>query len=768
MKLTESISSKVLGAVLLATVVLMGMWGVYGYVGQKRTQILQLQTNASLIAERLANSLIYPVWNLNHDEVDKTIAYEMQAPDVQAIILEKDNGEFYTGKIKGDDDKVVPLHPAAESNLPTYPRTFLTLRKPIVKFNVTIGFVSLHVTDQQLREKLFNIATQILLEILVMSAVISSIIFFSLRRLIIQPLTLLEKSVRGISTDNMTVEVQARGDDEIAKLAGSFRTMAKELNFSFSKQELLLKELKERDERFSSIVSNVPGAIYRIWPTDLHEVQYISESIRDISGYPVCDFINNRCGLRDLVAEADRRMVLDSIKNAIESRKPYDINYRIVDASGTLRWVHETGQALFDANGMVQWLDGLIIDTTDIHSKDEQLRQSQKMETIGMLAGGIAHDFNNILTCVFGTTSLLRMRLDMSENISRDDLEQDVSTIELAAGRATELVRQILTLSMNQEIDLLPTDLNLTLKHIYKLCRSSFDKTVEISMDYADGVADVLADPIQIEQLLLNVCVNAAHAMTIMRPEGDRWGGTLKIALRRVTADRFFCMTHPDAEERGYWVATVEDTGVGMNKETLAQIFNPFFSTKETGKGTGLGLSMVYSIVRKHQGFISVYSEPGLGTTFHVFLPLAEPSPHVDTDQSEVRILPQGSGAILVVDDEDMIRSNAAQILKGCGYTVILAENGEVAVELYRQHAANVCLVLLDMVMPNMSGQEVFCSIREISKEAPVLLSSGFKQDFRMSEILEDASVDFIHKPYTLFGLARKVHEMVSGKTGLS
>lgn len=756
-----NISQRILVVVILTTVSLMGVWGIFEYLGEQNRQLAQLQMNSSLIADRLTSGLINPVWNLNEDEIEKSISYEMQYPEVQAIMLIKDDGNFRSGKIKTADGEIIPLISNTDK-APPYPPSFLTIHKPIVKFNETIGFVSLHATDQLLRTNLRNIAVQILLKILVMSSVISSVIFFMLRRQIIKPLTSLEQLVSDISTDNLQLEMHIHGNDEIAKLANSFNNMTKELNHNFSNQERLLKELKDRDEQFSSIVSNVPGAIYRIRPGETHEALYVSENIQEIFGYPSSDFMQNGTrNLRDLIIDSDRRMVMETIRNAILGKRAFDVNYRIIDAGGGVHWVRESGQPLFSNDETLEWLDGFLIDTTDIHSKNEQLRQSQKMETIGMLAGGIAHDFNNILTCIIGSTALIRMRMDLDEEKRTEELDRDISTIDMAAERASELVRQILTLSMKQETNLLPCDLNLVLKHICRLCRSTVDRSVDISFDYIDGHAIAHADPVQIEQLLLNICVNAAHAMTLMRPEGEKWGGNLNISLHQFTADRFFCMDHSDAEERDYLVISAEDTGVGMTREVLSQIFNPFFSTKEQGKGTGLGLSMVASIVKQHNGFIHIYSEPGLGTTFQVYLPQAEPSVRIDQVKENKHSLPLGTGTILVVDDEDVIRFNASLILEKCGYTVLMAENGEVAVEVFRRHAEVIDLVLLDMVMPRLSGQEVFRAIQEIKPGTKVLLSSGFKQDVRVQELLVNSSIDFIHKPYTLFGLANRVNELL-------
>jgi PAS domain S-box-containing protein len=755
-----SVSHKILTSVLIVSVVVAALWGVLEYQFRKLEQVDRLQQRSSLMADRLTNALVYPLWNLNDDEISTTLSLEIADPETEAILLLNSDGTFHSGTFKNSRGVVTHARGSAGRS-PPYPASFITIHRPIIKLGETIGFISLHISDRLLRANLQRSALGIILRLSVMFTIISTVIYFCLKRLIIRPITELEHAVSGLSPDNLTVDLTGNGCDELASLARSFKTLTGELADSFGRREALLSELHERDERFRSIVSNLPGVIYRLQWEPAGRVIFISEHIRDLTGYPPEDFLRNRrWSLRDMIIDSDRLKVYEAITAAVADRRPFDVQYRITDSAGKIRWVRETGQASGYCDGAFQWLDGVILDTTEIHSKDEQLHQSQKMEIIGMLAGGIAHDFNNILTCIFGTISMIRMGLDDETPYSSESLREDLSTMELAAGRAADLVGQILSLSMKKNVQESRVNLIQSVNHVRKLCHSSVDRSVEITFTCDEKQAVVMADAIQIEQVILNICVNAAHAMTIMRPPGETWGGCLDISLRRFSADRIFCLQHPEARERDYWVLSFKDTGVGMTPEVREQIFNPFFTTKETGTGTGLGLSVTFNIVTIHGGFVRLQSEAGVGTNFLVYLPAAQGE--AICDDVEEPSLPRGSGTILVIDDEEIIRHNVALILRECGYRVHQADNGESGLEIYRERKEELDLILLDLVMPKISGQEVYRRLREDACGTPILLTTGFMMDMRVQEILRDSRVSFLQKPYSTAELARSVADVIS------
>jgi PAS domain S-box-containing protein len=442
----------------------------------------------------------------------------------------------------------------------------------------------------------------------------------------------------------------------------------------------------------------------------------------------------------------------------IQTSRPEERHMESFNNNGEKKYINISINPLVldDDRGAVIRVD----DVTELERKDSQLRQAQKMETVGTLAGGLAHDFNNVLGGITGATSLIRHDIGKKEiNIAR--VMEMIKLLEESSGRAADMVQQLLALSRQHELTLSPVDLNMSVKHVLKICTSTFDKSIEIHYDGYQGPAMVKADPTQMEQVVLNLCVNASHAMTIMRREGEPHGGTLTISIGRIFADRFFCDTHPEAHPGHYWMVSHRDTGVGMDSKTISKIFDPFFSTKKTGTGTGLGLAMVYNIVQQHGGFVDVYSEPGYGSTFNVFLPTLEDGSGLNRDTGAEECIETGSGLILIIDDEEIIRTTARHMLEECGYRVITAVNGEEGIALYRDRHDEISVVLLDMAMPRKSGVETFAEIKTINPSVKILLTSGFKQDERVQKLLAQGVEDFIQKPYSLIELSRKIKAII-------
>jgi len=451
--------------------------------------------------------------------------------------------------------------------------------------------------------------------------------------------------------------------------------------------------------------------------------------------------------------------VITKMRNAITDKRTYSVPDFLLEKNGEKRYYNLMLYPLITNN-----IEGAVIrieDVTDLRRIDEQLRQAQKMETVGNLAGGLAHDFNNVLSGIVGTVSLIK-HLMTKDNILNEKFSNYIDIIDRSGKRAAEMVQQLLTLSRRYEVAMKPLDLNNSLRNVMQICHNTFDKSIEIIADFAQGKAIINGDPSQVEQVLLNLCVNASHAMTIMRAPGDKHGGNLSVSIRHIKADVYFCSVHPEAKPGSYWMISHSDTGVGMDEDTLRNIFDPFFTTKERDQGTGLGLAMVYSIIHHHHGFIDVYSERGIGSTFNVYFPEIEEGEETELSGSE-SVIEKGEGTILVIDDEDIVRLMAENILIECGYNVIAAENGRAGVDLYRNRHNIIDAVLLDMAMPGMSGKEVYAELKNINPEVKVLLASGFRQDYRVDEVMKLGVTGFIQKPYSLSELSRKVKEITKG-----
>ncbi len=400
-------------------------------------------------------------------------------------------------------------------------------------------------------------------------------------------------------------------------------------------------------------------------------------------------------------------------------------------------------------------------DVTEYEKKENQFRQAQKMETVGTLAGGFAHDFNNVLGGIVGTLSLIKYKIQNADSLGKATIQGYLNTMEKSSQRAMSMFQQLLTLSRKQDISLVSADLNVLAGNVMEICKNTFDKSIKLEPHFQESPAMIHADPAQIEQVILNLCVNASHAMTIMREAQEVWGGNLTLTIDSIFADHHFINTHPEAVEKNYWVVSVKDTGVGMDSKTLAKIFNPFFTTKMQGMGTGLGLSMVYRIIEHHKGFIDVYSEKMIGSTFNIYLPVLEDNAGEKRTAPKESEIPHGEGVILVVDDEEVLRNYAKDVLEECGYEVLLAKNGAEGVARFKEHHNRIKAVFLDMVMPEMSGKDAYLEIKKIAPDVKVLLASGFRQDERVESVLKLGINGFIQKPYTLKNLAKAIHEII-------
>lgn len=408
------------------------------------------------------------------------------------------------------------------------------------------------------------------------------------------------------------------------------------------------------------------------------------------------------------------------------------------------------------------WVNGMVIrldDISDIEKKEQQLIQVQKMDTIGTLAGGIAHDFNNILGAIIGSVSLMQHKLHRGK-LYPDEITSYLDTMEKSGQRASDLVSQLLMLTRRQTPTFTSVDLNKVVENTMMICENSFDKSVSLHPVYYSSPAVINGDSMQIEQVLLNLCVNASHAMTLMKVKSSQQGGKLTVYVEEVIADRFFCIKHPEAMEGSYWRLSVCDTGVGMERSTLSRIFDPFFTTKDKGQGTGLGLAMVYNIVKQHDGFIDVYSERDSGTTFSLYFRKFDKVQSFQETVAKINIA-KGSGTILLIDDEQIIREVACSMIEECGYSVLVAENGLLGLESYRQHREAIDAVILDMVMPEKSGLDTYVELKAIAPECKVLLTSGFKDDERVLKVMELGADFFIQKPYTLDELSQVLDKLL-------
>jgi len=384
----------------------------------------------------------------------------------------------------------------------------------------------------------------------------------------------------------------------------------------------------------------------------------------------------------------------------------------------------------------------------EMKSLQEQLRQSQKMEAIGRLAGGIAHDFNNLLTIIKGYSqlSLIELKEDSS-------LKKNIEHIHGATDRAANLVRQLLAFSRRQILEMKVLDLNTILTNLDNMLRRVIGEDIELITVLAEDLGRVKADPGWIEQAIMNLVVNARDAMAS--------GGKLTIETGNVDLDEAYVGGHVGVKPGRYVMLSVSDTGVGMTPEVMERLFEPFFSTKEKDKGTGLGLSTIYGIVKQSDGDIWVYSEPGNGSTFKIYLPRVDEPLEEQREKVLGDDLLRGSETILLVEDEEEVRKLAVRVLERQGYKVLAARNGDEALLICKQHQGPIHLLLTDVVMPGMNGHEVAKRLESLHPETKALYMSGYTDDAIVLHGVLVAGVNYIQKPFTVDALTKKVREVL-------
>jgi signal transduction histidine kinase len=421
------------------------------------------------------------------------------------------------------------------------------------------------------------------------------------------------------------------------------------------------------------------------------------------------------------------------------------------DKKGETVVVEVSARVVRDDTGAPLRSIAVMQDVTARKHLEEQLRQSQKMEAIGLLAGGVAHDFNNLLAVILGFSELASRKLPPGHPVA-----QQLSEVFEAARRGGELTRKLLAFSRKQIMQLRPVDLCAAVEDFQRMIQRIVGEDVELVVERPSGTLAVQADPVQLEQVLLNLCTNARQAM----PNG----GTIEVRTRATEFDAAFVARHPWARIGSFAEIAVSDDGAGMDAETLERIFEPFFTTKR--EGTGLGLATVYGIVQQHGGFLHVKSAPGAGTTFRIFLPHASGAAikaRTSNGSPESRAF-RGQELVLVAEDEPALRALVTMTLTELGYRVVAARDGEEAVHAFEQRRGDFSLVVLDVVMPRLDAREAFERIRALRPDVRVLFTTGYAPaSTRLAQLLESGQVPVLEKPFTPLALAAKVRRAIDG-----
>ncbi len=585
---------------------------------------------------------------------------------------------------------------------------------------------------------------------------------FSLQQ-IINPLEQLRREAHAISKGRLDTHIDIDRSDEIGQLAESFNAMVQDLKRTMVSRDSLVKEIQdrkraqealaEREQRFRGIFDTSIDAILIF--NSAGEIIEANPAACHLYGYPGGDLI----GLsgKDIV-HPDYRYLFDDFKEQVQSTGTFHAESVDVRKDGTQFDVEVRGRPFLYMNEA--HLLAIVRDITerkraeaDKKKLEIQLRQAQKMEAIGTLAGGIAHDFNNTLTPILVQTELARLIIGQD-----DPAQANLDEIMKAGHRAKDLVKQILTFSRHSEHQRLPIDLVPLVKESLKLLRSSIPTTIEIKQEIRETALVVSADPTQMQQIIMNLCTNASQAMR-------EKGSLLEVGLEHVELDEYGAEKYPNIGPGDYVRLWVSDTGIGIETDLLDKIFDPFFTTKPTGEGTGMGLSVVHGIVRSHGGEITVDSKPGNGTVFSVFLPRIDKLAESE-NEDRLKPVPTGNERILFVDDEEAVIRAGEKMLKRLGYQVESMTNPIDALTAFRDRPDQYDLVITDMTMPNLTGDNLAKEVIKIHSRIPVIICTGFSHQIDEQKAHNIGIRGYIMKPFVIRDLAETIRGALSENGG--
>jgi len=499
--------------------------------------------------------------------------------------------------------------------------------------------------------------------------------------------------------------------------------------------------LRESEERYRSLVNNATYGIY--WMTLDGDLLDANPAMVQMLGYE---------SIAELL-DIDNRLLLyrdPAVREAVATR------YRNHDrGDATVEWKRKNGKIISvrligrrsrDVRRNSDCVEVIVEDVTERIAMEKQLRQGQKFEAIGQLAGGIAHDFNNMIGAILGWAEI---GLDETGEESR--LHRHFEKIRHQAVRAAALTRQLLAFARRQILEPRNMDLNQNVTETLSLLEKVIGSNIEIKTKLTENLTLVRADPTQVDQVIMNLCINARDAMPS--------GGRLIIETGEAVFDEKYCTVQTEARPGRYTMLAVTDTGTGMDAATLDRIFEPFFTTKDTGKGTGLGLATVYGIVSQHGGFLQVYSELNVGTTFRIYLPVTPTAEKASVNDEDSRPVRGGAETILIAEDHEGLRELARETLANLGYDILLASDGEEAVRVFQANSERIDLLLLDVVLPKMNGPEAYARICTAKQDVPVIFATGYSPEMELLHTAQELGLTVLQKPYVPRELARRVRE---------
>jgi PAS domain S-box-containing protein len=636
-----------------------------------------------------------------------------------------------------------PQHPVAAHHDADGPKGTLLIHQDIFMDGQKIGCITL-LDDMRSITTFRNFALFSLGGIFILIIAIAFLVAARLRDAISRPISDLAAISREITEkQDFSLRAIKHGNDEVGHLVDSFNNMLDHISQRS-------RELKNSEQRFRGLVNQAVDSFF------LHDLDGniidVNQRACDTLGYDRNELL--ALTVEDIDKAADNRVYREKYWASMRPNSPVSLESIYMRKDGTTLPV-EIREGLMELEDRKVIL-ALVRDMTEKRESDKekhrlehQLQQAQKMESIGTLAAGIAHDFNNILSPIYGYVELAQMKVE------KDSIVMNyLGEVNNAAHRAGELVKQILTFSRQDTEKFSPVEVHVIIKEALKLLRATIPTTIEIKQEIDTKSGYVLANPTQVHQVLMNLCTNAYHAMR-------ETGGKLGVSLSRISITPDDALRNINLRPGNYLLLEVSDTGTGMDKDTIARIFEPYFTTKAQGEGTGMGLSVVHGIIQSHGGDITVYSEVGKGSIFHVYLPALETE--VDgEDALPEGPPPKGMERILLVDDEQSVLKVEKEILENLGYSLVTFTSPEEALEHFREQPEAYDLVITDMTMPGITGDKLAREILALRPDIPIVMCTGFSELINREEAFKIGIRKFVTKPIVISSFARTLREALA------
>ncbi len=728
------LSVQLLAGIMLVTAAVLGVAGWQQYLKQAKDAEDILQRDTEVAVSVLAASLAVPIYNYDLPAAEAICRAVLERPEVVSIVIEEPR---QAGLILiKRQDRTIQRGTVAEATLAD-----LAVSRSILHRGEQMGVVRLGVTRQYLKEALratliYNWLQLAVLELLL---VLPIMLFLHLR--FVLPVKSLELFTKAIVNGDLEHSGPTLGAGELGALARATVQMRDSIK---EKIEALQHEISERKaaeeelRRFEKAVESSADAIGMSTAAGRH--YYQNEAFDDLFGE-----VGETPSATLYVDEAVGREVF----NAIMSGAEWTGEVKMHGKSGETLDIMLRAYSIKDKRGTVIGLVGVHTDITGQKKLEEQLLQSQKLESVGRLAGGVAHDFNNMLAVILGNVEMIMDGMDPGLPLYADLME-----IRKAGKRSADLTAQLLAFARKQTVVPQVVDLNETVEGMLNMLHRLIGEDIDMVWSPGEKIWPVKIDPAQVDQIMANLCVNARDAIANV--------GRVTIETGNIVFSEEYCQERVGVVPGEYALLTVSDNGCGMDAETRKNIFEPFFTTKKSGQGTGLGLSTVYGVVKQNNGFINVYSEPGQGTTFRIYLP-RHAGKGAEAKEPKPQVVEPGSETILLVEDEPAILKMTKRMLEGAGYKVFAAGTPQEAIVIAREHAGEIHLLMTDVVMPEMNGLDLAKKLLGIYPDLKCLFMSGFTENVIAHHGILDEGVYFIQKPFLIEDLAIKLREALKG-----